>query len=256
MTAATDGTSEEDPGTARDDLADPLAPWARALALVLGVGATGFGCYAVMVSDNQAGTAFVLLAGAVLLLLGLQGTPLRRLGSGDHSLELAALRRRQRAIQVVADATREQPPEVAVAVAEAVEAIEPLLNLHSRAMRYELKVHEAIERLGVKVPYINLFSGPDTGFDLIAQLPSGTVRVEIKYRSRGTVGHREVVDISQRVAHLPQSGLLVVTNVLLSDSVIKYNNEAGTDPRRVEIVTWNTPDDDDDLAAALARSAR
>lgn len=144
-----------------------------------------------------------------------------------------------------------------MAVAEAVEAIEPsVINPHYRAMRYEIMVKEAIERVGVPVPFVNLYSGPDTGYDLIAQLPSGTVRVEIKYRSRGTISYREIVDISQRAAHEPQGGFLVVTNVPLPESLRKYNNEAATDPLRVEIVTWNTPDDDDNLAVALARSAR
>ncbi|MFG3681818.1 hypothetical protein ACGF5H_17110 [Micromonospora chalcea] len=104
-----------------DDLADPLDSWARATSLALGIACAGFGCYAVFVSANQAGTAFLLIAGLVLLLLALQGTPLRTFGGGEYRVELARLRRR--AVQVVDRAAREDGPDVAAAVADAVSSI-------------------------------------------------------------------------------------------------------------------------------------
>ena len=225
--------------------------------MVFGTGASGFGCYAVLASDNQAGTAFVLLTGAVLLLLGLQGTPLRRLGSGDHSLELAALRRRQRAIEVVAEVRREQPPEIAAAVAEAVEAIEPLAgDPRTRSMRYEQMVKQAIERTGAQVPFVNQDGSPDDGFDFLAQMPAGTVNVEVRYRGRGPLTTYDIMAANQRVTPEMVGGFLLVTNAPLSDSVRKYNHESSADFDKFEVISWAGPADDHLLARALARNAR
>lgn len=216
-----------------------------------------FGCYAVMASDNQAGTALVLLAGAVLVLLGLQGTPLRRLGSGEHSLELAALRRRQIAIEVVAEATREQPPDIAAAVAEAVEAIEPIgSSPRYLGMRYELLVKQAIERVGGQVPFMNHYTGPDLGIDMTAYMPSGAVHVQAKYRSKGVISRRDIDALNQRISRAPRGGFLIVTNAPLSESLKEYNNYVEEDPLSAKVITWSGPADDDILAAALRRSSR
>ena len=258
MTANSEGESSAgDPPVTRDDLADPLEPWARFLALALGLGASGFGCYAVLVSENQAGTALILLTGAVLLLLGLQGTPLRRLGSGEHSLELAALRRKQRAIEVIAEVTREQPPEIAAAVIEAVDAIEP----HSRdprlrAMRYEAMVKEAIERVGGQVPSASGSSGPDFGFDLFARVPAGEVVVEVRHRSARPLSLYDVMDANRRVSADVDGGLVLVTNSIVSARIQQYNDENASDPTQFEVVRWNGRADDDQLARTLARKAR
>lgn len=61
------------------DLSDPLPTWARGLALGLGAAAGVAGGYAVFASENQAGTAALLLIAGLFVLLGLQGTPMRRL---------------------------------------------------------------------------------------------------------------------------------------------------------------------------------
>jgi hypothetical protein len=55
------------------DLSDPLSAWARSLALAIGFLAGGVGGYAVFASENQAGTAVLLLIAGVLVVLGLQG---------------------------------------------------------------------------------------------------------------------------------------------------------------------------------------
>ena len=70
------------------DYTEPLPIWARVTAIALGAGGVAAGGVAVFVSSNQAGTAFLLLIGAVLMVLGIQGTPLRRLAK-----VAAALRR-------------------------------------------------------------------------------------------------------------------------------------------------------------------
>ncbi|MFC9997219.1 hypothetical protein [Nocardia sp. NPDC127526] len=109
-----------------DDLSNAELPWApltrheRAVALMLGIAAGTTGVVAVFVSANQAGTAALFLISTVLLLMGIQGTPLTRVGSGVHSAEFAR-RRWARALLEVAD--REQDPKVAAGVVRAAEVI-------------------------------------------------------------------------------------------------------------------------------------
>jgi hypothetical protein len=52
------------------ETSDPLAPWARVVALVLGCAGGVAGGIAVFVSANQAGTGALLVIAGVLVLLG------------------------------------------------------------------------------------------------------------------------------------------------------------------------------------------
>ncbi|WP_067535812.1 hypothetical protein [Nocardia crassostreae] len=109
-----------------DELGNAEPPWAplthreRAVALTLGMASGTTGVVAVFVSGNQAGTAALFLISIVLLLMGIQGTPLTRVGSGVHSAEFAR-RRWARALLEVAD--REEDPKVAAGVVRAAEVI-------------------------------------------------------------------------------------------------------------------------------------
>src|SRR5207249_2272033 len=91
---------------------------------------------------NQAGTVALLIVAAALLLIGIQGTPLVRLGSKDSSIQLATIRRR--AIRVIEEARKEDEPEVAEAIATAVESavstIQPSRTITRSGARYETEV--------------------------------------------------------------------------------------------------------------------
>jgi hypothetical protein len=253
-----DAARQPDPQPPDVDLVDPLAPWARTLSLVFGVGATGFGGYAVLASDNQAGTAFILLTGAVLLLMGLQGTPLRRLGSGEHSLELAAIRRERRALSIVAEVTREQPPEIAAAVIEVVDAIDsPIaMGAANRGSMYEVEVEKAIVRIGARseASFVPIFGDP--GFDLSVQLPSGRVNIDVRYRSRGSLTTYDVMYANEKIPPDAVGGYLLVTNAPISPQLRRYNSKSSPESNLFEIIQWASPADDDVLHRALVRKAR
>ncbi|GAB4588081.1 hypothetical protein [Nocardia sp. IFM 10818] len=110
---------DDDLGNAELPVA-PLTRRERIVALMLGTTSGTTGIVAVFVSGNQAGTAALFLISTVLLLMGIQGTPLTRVGSGVHSAEFAR-RRWARALLEVAD--REQDPKVAAGVVRAAEVI-------------------------------------------------------------------------------------------------------------------------------------
>ncbi|MET8229852.1 hypothetical protein ABZS77_04130 [Micromonospora sp. NPDC005298] len=257
MTAASDNpppATEDD--AELDDLADPLATWARASALLLGIAGGGFGCYAVFASDNQAGTAFLLVASVVLLLLGLQGTPLRSLGGGDYQIQLARLR--LRAVRAIDKAARQESPEVAAAVADAVGSIDPGVAIsRPPSLLYSQAVGQAIGRVGGSIDPTHQDGPGDRGVDARVHLGSGKVNVQVKYRSRGALGLRDIATASAKMrASGFDGGHLIVTNAPLSEEARQHNSEAQPELGGVEVITWNDERDDGLLARALARNAR
>ncbi|MET8283538.1 hypothetical protein [Micromonospora sp. NPDC005174] len=238
-----------------EDLADPLATWARATALGLGTAAGAFGGYAVFVSDNQAGTAFLLVASVVLLLLGLQGTPLRSLGGGDYQIQLARIR--LRAVQAIDNARRESP-EVAAAVADAVGSIDPgATSIRPPWSLYLQEVRRALSRT-VSLGALRHEAGHmDRGVDTRVRLPNGTVNVQVKYRGRGALGLRDIETAAlQMLGSGFDGGYLLVTNAPLSEEARQHNRETPAELGGLEVITWNDERDDGLLTRALVRNAR
>ncbi|KAB1922932.1 hypothetical protein F8280_17520 [Micromonospora noduli] len=224
--------------------------------MLLGTAGGVFGCYAVFTSDNQAGTALLIVASVVLLLLGLQGTPLRSLGGGDYQIQLARLR--LRAVQAIDNAARQESPEVAAAVADAVGSIDPRVAI-SRPLSflYSQALRQAISRAGGSIDPSHHDGPGDRGVDARVHLPGGKVNVQVKYRSRGALGLRDSVSASNkmRVSGF-DGGHLMITNAALSEEAHQHNLGALPEPGGVEVITWNDERDDGLLARALARNAR
>ncbi|MFF0471497.1 hypothetical protein ACFYPX_29175 [Micromonospora zamorensis] len=251
---AEDSNGADDPIPSLDDLADPLDRWARLLAVVLGIGAGAAGCVAVFLTENQAGTAVLLLVGAVLLLLGLQGTPLRSFGGGEYRFELARLRRR--AAEVVSQAAREESADVAAAVADAISAIDPGIRFPDwLGMVYLDQARETIRAL---FPDARDLSGQrDGGADMHVRLPEGLVNVQVIYRKHGKLGSGSVTAaVAKMRTSRHDGGYLIVTNVApTADAHMRVATLLGGSGR-VEVVTWLDDRDTEELKAALQRCAR
>ncbi|RKN15672.1 hypothetical protein D7147_24675 [Micromonospora musae] len=190
----------------------------------------------------------------MFLLVGVQGTPLRRLGHGDSSIELDALRRR--AVRVVERAAQEQPPEVAAAVAEAVETITPQVSALPELV-YEAAVIDAMRRTGASIDPTHRPGPGDRGVDARVQVGAGKVNVQVKLRRRGSLGARDIEHAAAKARRSGfDGGFLLITNAPLSEDARAFN--AGLSPAGggVEAITWNDSRDDDLLARALARNAR
>ncbi|MFF4879703.1 restriction endonuclease [Micromonospora sp. NPDC000668] len=233
---------------------DGLSTRTRIAAIIFGLAGTGTGGWAVFSSDNQAGTAILLLIGAVLLLVGVQGTPLRRFGHGDSSIELAAVQRR--AARAVERAAQEQPPEVAAAVAEAVETITHQVSLPPEQV-YEAAVIDAMRRTGASIDPTHRPGPGDKGVDARVQVGTGKVNVQVKLRRRGSLGARDI-ELAAAKARWSgfDGGFLLVTNAPLSDDARAFNAALSPTGDGVEAITWNDSRDDGLLARALARNAR
>jgi hypothetical protein len=121
--------------------------WERWIATVLGLTLGDFGVWAVFKTSNQAGSAILLIISAAFLLIGIQGTPLIKIGGSTANLELE--RRRRRWEQTIKEAKSEPNPEVAQGMIEAAAIMEPELTLSPRSQSslYIDRVGAALRRL-------------------------------------------------------------------------------------------------------------
>lgn len=226
---------------------DPLGRFERASAFILGLAGVGGGGVAVFSTGNQAGSAALLLIGAAFLLMGIQGTPLIRLGTSESGVELA--RRRRRIAKVIEQAKQEEDPGVAAGIVEAAAIIEPrLTNSPSfRGRLYDSRVALALQEAGFAVSQLSLDFGPD----LIVRSTDGRMaEVDVRYLGGRHVTMREVRRVESYAAR-KSLGTLLVTNLPLSPEVAAYNS----DPNRqaIEIVQWRDEQDSPLLVRALIR---
>src|SRR5207247_457904 len=89
--------------------------------------------------------------------------------------------------------------------------------------------------------------------DFVVQAPTGSALVSVVYRRSRSL---QMIDLAPLVGtrQLEDSaGGLVVTNQTSTSSVADYVAAATNQGVKIEVVTWNGPEDDRDLAQALNR---
>jgi hypothetical protein len=249
--------SEDEQERERSSVYDPLGWPARAGATAVGIGTAGAGAIAVFVTENQAGAATLLVIAAAFLLIGIQGTPLIRIGAGQNSVELARIRRRVR--QIVEEATSDQQsPDVARGMVEAASFIDPDAGVPASisAYAFEQQIMAALARVTQDRATSGVAPvGVDGGIDFVVSAGTNYANVIVKYLRRGQLPIR-VVREAQGVSALPA---LIVTNAPLSGAVQEHNRSASSPGGRtpyVEVVTWNGVQDDDVLGRTLDRLLR
>jgi hypothetical protein len=248
-----DGTQDSS-ATKWGEASDPVGWHGRGIATGLGLVAAGAGGVAVFRTENQAGTAMLLLVGAALLVIGTLGTTTRWwFDNGNNSVELAMIRRR--AVKVIAEARQEESVEVAAAVVEAVSTVAPIADMDpvdDLAIIYEARVADALDRSAENGGSVRLWSN-FRHVDGLMVTANGRLAVEARYKHRGTLNLPEVQAAQKRARCACWEGrLLIVTNAPLSGLTRRSNGESWP----VEAVTWNDERDDDLLARAIARGLR
>lgn len=253
--------TEADRSGLSDSVETHMGVWERVLTGGLGTAALGFGAYTVLRTGNQVGSAALVLVGAALVLIGVQGTPLVSFGSNAANVELA--RRRERVVaakQVIEAAKTEPDPARASGLAEAAEIIqhESLDSLFPKAQRgllYLIDVRHALRRVhGSDQLSSARFSRPYG--DWLQLVDPAAPIVEIKYVSGGQYDQR-ILDatVSRAYERYEPTRLLIVTNMALPPRVSEiFSGTWGS--MTVEVVTWNSRADDSVLGAALARASR
>lgn len=242
----------EQTGSSQDAL---LNKGERAAALGFGTVFGGAGVAAVFLSENQAGTAALFLLAAALLLIGIQGTPLTRFGSGDNSAEFA----RRAARDLLQNAGQQEDPRIAEGVVRAAEIVlEPTAGrpVHSGTspMEYEYEVLAALHRVIDAGQVKTIRSGHSV--DFVIDVPSGIVGVEVKY----SVQHANIRGVVAQVASLSQGDLpfekaLIVVGNTLPTALARFRSELAelSHPEKCEVVYWQGEQDDDSLRDALTR---
>jgi hypothetical protein len=246
---AEDSTDDDD--RTQVDLPSPLFTWERATAAVLGACGAVFGCLAVFITSNQAGSAVLLLISAAFLLIGIQGTPLTKLTSGSNTLELDKRRIGQQLFQ---KARKEKDPEVAQAYEEAASLVlqgvqHAPMTLTDVARGYEHRVLQAFHRIGVEVQ-----PASELAIDFVATKGGSRTAIMVKYR-RHVIGIKEIEAASDEVTRtgLP---LMIVTNAPLSSKVQEFNSTWGDRHPRAEVVTWRNEASDQQLLRVFTRTAQ
>ena len=233
----------------------PLVAWERLIALVSGAASIVFGTLAIFKTESEAGPAVLVLVGAALLLVGIQATPLIKLGGDKASIELG--RRRAAAQRAVDEAVAESPPEVAQSVIQAVAAVEPTVQryaaLASARLLYESSVSSALMRLGYSVDRV----GADRSVDrLVARAGDRTVRVVVKHLTNPEIAARRIRDLRAQFLSgaftSPTAPTLIVVSVLPASSA-----RALADQDLEHLFTqWQDERDDGSLQAALEKAWR
>ncbi|MEU7018669.1 hypothetical protein [Streptomyces sp. NPDC046385] len=117
------------------------------------------------------------------------------------------------------------------------------------AHRYEERVLSCLSEfgLGIEKGYA------DTGFDAVYEtLMGGHVVVQVKHRRNGQILMRDIQNVLNRLPDFA-SGVLVITNAPLSREIREFNAKSHESRPRVEVIQWQSSEDDDVLVRALAR---
>lgn len=233
--------------------AQPMHRWERALALTFGVGVATAGAVSTFTDTNQAGSAALVVVGAALVLVGVQGTRLVKLGGSSASAEFERRMAEQKVIEAI---TSEPDPDVAKGIAEGVVLVDPALApAASMALGYETMALAALRSLDV-VTDIEQQGRGDARSDIVAQTTGGPILIELKL---GT-GSLSADSLRQLAAHVQSSraaaGGLLLTNMPLTDDAKALNEHLSAASPPVEALTWTGPWDNDRLTRAILRLRR
>lgn len=202
----------------------PLAKWERIVAVAAGVaiGVTGF--VAMFVTKNEAGVAVAILLAGVLILLGIQGTPLTRLGAKDYSVEWIA---REEVREEVVDRVlerAEQSPAEAEAILEGYQLADPSLLRDRKLMRalgstLGMRSVDNIARVAEQMGWgvEKLARRNNAVADVLLQREGKSIAVEVRHYEPGRKADaetlRQVIETARAVG---ASAVLFVTNVPLT----------------------------------------
>jgi hypothetical protein len=233
--------------------AAPLSAWERAAASVSGACLSGAGIASVFLTDNQAGSVALLLVGAIILVMAINGAPLIRARYQDYELFMARRRR-----QVVAT-IEEDSPEAARQALQVLNALDPGASRDPVVAQMSGLVleREVVDRLQRLYPSTVHFGGlADHGLDALITTDAARIGVQVK-SGRNPLAGPWLRDIVQRIANLGTApgvlnvdGVLVVTNMPLAATLPRRIREANL-IMPTTVVRWTDEQDDQALEAAV-----
>ncbi|MEV6123860.1 hypothetical protein AB0M23_25685 [Streptomyces sp. NPDC052077] len=248
---------ENSQGEVSEDYSAPLARWAQVGAGIVGTLLTGGGGVAVFVSDNQAGTVALVLAGAIFLLMTFGGAPLHSLGFGEANLRFA--RRRQEVVRGAIDSSPEQAPRV-LRDLESVDSQsrpDPTVGALTERIYEDAIFHFLRNAFPQYVTNREKTVGLGRRVDFAVDLPSGKpIVVEARYFRRGNPVDPGAIDLAAGYHTITRSPVLLVSNSPLSRMGADYLRalqESGAD---IHFAQWFPDGDDEPLKSAVAHLAQ
>jgi hypothetical protein len=207
------------------------------------------GTVAVFVSNNQAGTVALMLAGTIFLLMGINGSPLIRARYQDYELLMA--RRRQE----IVDRIEDENPEDAQQVLNVLRTVDPQSSrdpvvAQASAHLYERQVINRLHELGFDAEHTG---GPgDMGRDAVLHSPRGKIAVQVKAGST-PLSKRAIFATSQIPKELADGILLIASNPLPTELPRRLREFKQHDQRPLEVIRWVDSQDDIALKEAIRR---
>ncbi|TJZ80022.1 hypothetical protein FCG67_03785 [Rhodococcus oryzae] len=231
----------------------PLNRWERTAAALAGVTGSVAGGVAVFVTDNQAGTAALLVAGVAFLLIGIQGTALKRIGSGDQVAEFDLRAANEVVDKAEAVRAAGQPERDVEALVDVAIMIDPSVEHRPfvREVRYAQRVGEALDRIFgqksvLREPVWDRGRRPD--FQLVVN--GHDIDVEVLHHLWS------LVDLELIAEEAARSGqpILAISDTTVPPWAMEFNSMDHAVP--VEVVSWRGGNDDDLLQRAVLRLSR
>ncbi|MEU3773570.1 hypothetical protein AB0F11_10230 [Streptomyces sp. NPDC032472] len=231
----------------------PLSRWERLGASLAGCSLAGAGVVAVFATGNQAGSVALLLVGAVLLVMAINGSPLTRARYQDYELLMT---RRRRSLATTIEQEEPQDARQALQVLSAIDprsTDDPVVAQVSAAV-YEREVADRLERV---YPDTRRVGGPDDlGIDILVQTPTARIGVQVKAGRSVLSGSRLRTEVQAVVAvnsirRDPIDGFLLVTNRPLPHQLDRRLRELQTLGLPVAVVRWMDDQDDAILGAKV-----
>jgi hypothetical protein len=186
-------------------------------AFVFGSVLAAVGLLAMFTTKNEAGTAVAILLGAVLILVGLQGTQILKLGGKDVNAEWA---RREMLVKKVREVIEEEP-SVAKAMIEGYQIADP-------NARQDPAVVEALNKISASVDYqrqltqvLRSAAGPNAALsvepspgkpDFMILDRDATVLVEAIYAPDRALNAQHIDSVLGRLNRSNANGAVIVTN--------------------------------------------
>ncbi|MET9957860.1 hypothetical protein ABZ128_02025 [Streptomyces sp. NPDC006326] len=231
----------------------PLSRWERLGASLAGCSLAGAGVVAVFTTGNQAGSVALLLVGAVLLIMAINGSPLTRARYQDYELLMT---RRRRSLATTIEQEEPQDARHALQVLSAIDprsTDDPVVAQVSASV-YEREVADHLERA---YPGTRRVGGPeDLGIDILVQAPTARIGVRVKPGRSMLSSSQLRIEVEAAVAvngirRDPIDGLLLVTNRPLPQQLDRRLRELQTPGLPVAVVRWMDDQDDAILGAKV-----
>ncbi|MEV4511378.1 hypothetical protein AB0K00_20675 [Dactylosporangium sp. NPDC049525] len=225
----------------------------RAGAITAGtiIGIAGF--VAMFLTENEGGVAVAIILAGALLILGIQGTQLGRLGGEQVGFELMVREEERREIAERATSVAEENPAEAQAMLEGYEVADPgarrsRVVAEARGYVYEKRVVDKLRSLvGTTDARAVHIQGTPGMPDAVIEFPEGDIAVEaIEVVAGEMVGFAPMVDRARRAG---SRGVLVVFSTLIGRSQVFVPRQF--DGVSMEAVVWHGSYDDDHLTDAL-----